>query len=866
MRTRLPFAALLIALLAPHAWGYGVTHNAGLRAVEKTGPAELTLTFGPALRPQSVDPKRAWFFQVASETDKDFNLGVNAAAAEVVKKEPDGAYPDGYAGPRFEKYTLKVTLPADKPLKDGRRYWLRVNSSGIAAFNRRAKYVLEPGKVPAEDLAPRYGIRETYALSTKALHLVTGAGLDTAKLADSSHVKVTSADDPDYKDGVSPARISRRSNLDFYIPDGWPWRFHQRHELFLLFEKPFKNGKTYRIDLNAKPGAPLTCGTSAAELKFDDREALNLALKVNQYGWRPDAPRKYAYLGMWMGELNAYDFAAEAAAFEVRDAKTHEVVLKGAPALRRKATYKLEGGQLTPDPKQTPGPETVYKQDLSYEDAYELDLSELNKEGAYYVALPGMGRSFEFRIGSNVYLDAFKVAMNGIYHQRSGIDLKAPWTGHYQPAGHRNHTEYSTQRHKEFADAKFATDGKKHDLWGGHHDAGDWDPRSHLDIAQHLFLLYELNPDAFADGQLNIPENANGLPDVLDEGHWALDLWTRLQDEDGGVHHGIEATADPKEGDTPATDTLREFAYAKDSTASYYFAAVAAHASLLWRKNGKAGQADAFLERALKAWDWGQAHPEQDKNYQIRERNQLVFAAAVLLRATGEARFDEAFRKSCIFAENPKAPPLEYQKWDHLHGGFQYLLAEKGDASLKDTIRESFEGLCRYWIGAAETTTYRYLRSPFAPNSWGTGGLPTHSLFPALARHATKDEKLKASITEWLTYTNDFTLGCHPMNLTFTVGLGQRYVHHAFSHLQCNSPAGLVAGLQSEGPSRGLPAGPIQSKSMADWPAMSLYPLGPWPELYRFSEQASPGMAEGVVLNQGLTAFAYGLFLAPAKK
>ena len=41
---------------------------------------------------------------------------------------------------------------------------------------------------------------------------------------------------------------------------------------------------------------------------------------------------------------------------------------------------------------------------------------------------------------------------------------------------------------------------------GGHHDAGDYNPRSHIEVAQILMDAYELAPKKFYDGQLNIPE------------------------------------------------------------------------------------------------------------------------------------------------------------------------------------------------------------------------------------------------------------------------------------------------------------------------------------------------------------------------
>jgi len=136
---------------------------------------------------------------------------------------------------------------------------------------------------------------------------------------------------------------------------------------------------------------------------------------------------------------------------------------------------------------------------------------------------------------------------------------------------------------------------------------------------------------------------------------------------------------------------------------------------------------------------------------------------------------------------------------------------------------------------------------------------------PAMTMNLTRKPDLKAKAESWLHFTNDFSLGCHPLNLVFTVGLGQRYVHTAFNLFQLNSPSGLIPGLQTEGPSSGGPAGQRPKGGMGGWPAMSMYPPGRWPELYRYSENASPGMNEGTTQRQAPTTFAYGLLLPPAK-
>ncbi|MCW8133463.1 MAG: glycoside hydrolase family 9 protein [Planctomycetota bacterium] len=850
-------------LCAGAAWGFGIESNAGLRTAERLSPTEIRAVVGPGFNAAAA-AKKPEVFQVASADDAGFQRGVAAAVVEIVQTAPDLAYPTGWQGPVFNRYEVKVALPPGSPMKDGARYWLRINSAWVLARNRAACWIEAPGKSPAEALDPRCGLRELHALTPTMLHAVLGPGVDLKRLYDANNLTVRSADDPAYKTPAHPVRIGRRSNLDAYIPDGWPWKFLPRHEVFLEWAKPFTPGCTYTLDFNARDGSPVVCGIAKTAIVLDERAALNLAIKVNQCGYLPGAKEKYGYLGLWMGELNACDFSA-AKSFEVRDAATHAVVLKGEPKLRRKATYKLAGGKLDPDPAKVKGPETVYKQDLSYEDVWQLDLSALEKEGTYYVAVPGFGRGFEFRVGADVYAEPFKTVMNGLLHQRAGLELKEPLTPHYNPAGHRNKTEYSTFRVGVDKDPwqtlpKHATDGKTHDLWGGHYDAGDWNPRSHLDVAETLFLLYELNPKAFADGQLKVPERANGIPDVLDEALWALDLWTRLQADDGGVCNGLESNGDPEEGDIAATDRKREFAFAKDAQGSYWFAAMAAQASTLLKGLGKDADAKAYLDRAVRAWQWA------EKNGGEREHDRHALAAALLLRATKEAAYGEAFKKHSVYTANPKAEPDVYAKYDQALASYYYAAQPEADAGLKAAIAASFENQMRYWIACAETTTYRYLRSTHAPNTWGTGGLPKWLVKPALCMRLSGDEALRASLRQWIVFTNDFSLGCDPLNLVFTVGLGKRHVTTAWHHLMHLSPAGLVPGLQSEGPGGNYVAGEMPKQGgMGAWPGMSLFPNGPWPDLYKYSEDASPGMNEGLTSNMALTAFAYGLLLPPAK-
>ena len=837
--------------------------GAGIRSAEALTPTRVKVVYGPGFNPGEA-VKKPGAFQILSQEDPDFRLGVKAEKVELKGTLEDMEYPSAWNGPKFKRYVVEALLPEANPMKNGKKYWIYVNSPSVTGQTTSAIWIAGKGANDAESVKFEYGIRKVSIITPRIINLSTGPGVDFERLKNIQGIEVVSDDDPDFKDGVAPSKIGRRSHLDFYIPDRWPWLFHQRHELFLILDKDMKSGKTYRVEFNQKNAPPSLIGTSSIKVAFDDKTSINQAIKVNQAGYLPDAESKFAYMGLWMGDLNACDLSM-AANFEVRDYKTHKTVANGNVELRRKATYKLQNGTLTPDPKNVKGPETVYKQDLSYEDVYQIDFSSLKNAGIYYIAVPGLGRSFDFKIDKDVYEETFKTVMSGLYHQRCGIELLPPLSKVYRPACHRNMTEYSSLK-REGVDSvawkklpEMTSDTTKHDCMGGHHDAGDWNPRAHLEIAENLFMLYEMNKDAFRDGQLQIPEKGNGVPDIIDEAFWALNLWKSLQDVDGGVRHGIESEGDPREFDLAQTDSLREFTYAKDVSGSYEFAAVAAQASIILKGLGKDNDAKDFLDRALKAWDWAAA------NGGDKENDMHVFAAAVLLRATGDTRFDEAFKKHSVFSSNPDSELSVYNKYDQLLGSYQYALADKADPKMKDIIRKAFERTFNSWRKAAETTTYRYMRNPHAPNTWGTGGLPIWMELVGMTMAITNDPAVKKSCRFWIEQTCAFSLGCHPMNMAFTVGLGKQSVTRPLNLLMWSNPDGLIPGLQTQGPGGRWVAGAKGGKGMGDWPAMSLYPSGDWPDLYKYSEYASPGMNEGVVVNQAKTAFAYGLLL-PGKK
>jgi len=816
----------------------GPDHRYGLRVARRVDDQTVRLTFGASFVARIG--KQNATYRIVSATDADFHDGVSPDKVEIASAA-DGEAPAGWTGKKYLRHTVTLHLP--KPFKKDQTYFVQALGihPGCVTGGRSALWIEEYNDEAEAHLAKedRLGVRALELLAPTTVKITLGDGLNAALFdAHPENIALTCADDPDFAQGRKAVKSGRRSRGECYHTDGWPLGYYQKHELFAQFDAPLKPGKTYALDLNS--AAALTCGVATAKITIDDKTNNNPALKINQIGYLPDSPMKFAYLGEWMGSLGALDFAPDAKSFEVRDATSHKVVLSGAPKLRHKSGEKSE---------------TAYKVDLSMEDVYELDISALKEPGTYYVAVPGCGRSFDFRVGADVYLQPFRVMMNGVLHQRCGIEMKAPYSNHFRPACHRNMTELTDLPRGSEQDAfenlpKKVVDKTKHDFFGGHHDAGDYNPRSHLDIAEMAFLAYEISPASYTDGQLNVPEGKNGIPDLLDEGRWALDLWTRLQDEDGGVRNGTESDGDPDQVTLAEFDTKRDFTFAKDAVGSLRFAGTAAQAALIWEKLGKKDDAADLLKHAIKAWDWAakKGGPADD----------TALAAIQLYRATGEKIYLDAFDKVSVFKKLQNAQVEEYNKYNQREASFYYAIcARPVDDTIKQKILKSFKARVDNWVQSAETTAYRFFKNPWAPITWGTGAHPKFVMELMEGYALTKDPAYK----KWAALTADWALGCNPMGTVFTTRLGQRCINSPLHMFSRYSPNGPIAGIQCEGPNP-EDGGKKMTGSMSSWIGAMLYPAGPWPALQTYSDVSmSPAMNEGVVADQIRCAIAYGFLL-----
>ena len=339
---------------------------------------------------------------------------------------------------------------------------------------------------------------------------------------------------------------------------------------------------------------------------------------------------------------------------------------------------------------------------------------------------------------------------------------------------------------------------------GGHHDAGDYNPRSHIDVAQALLNAYELAPGNFTDSQLSVPERGNGIPDIVDEALWAAKIWEGLQDDDGGVRNGTESQGDPNFVQTVELDDKGDYAWAKDSKGSYLAAGVFAQLARVLDRCGKKKRASEFLSRARRAYAWAVANPAPVKKdlakwgeYNVSLR---AYAAAQLYHTTWEKKFHDDFLALTPWREKPNSEMVSHGNFDLQLAAYAYVLIprDKADGAVWDAVFGAIRKEAEMYVRGSERMAYKFLRHPYAPITWGTGAYQNYAVPAAFLWKLTGERKWH----DWLVRTCDNTLGANPMGISWITGLGSRTVRCPL-HNSRYRPGGLPAdGIQEQGPNR----------------------------------------------------------------
>src|SRR5713226_361312 len=435
------------------------------------------------------------------------------------------------------------------------------------------------------------------------------------------------------------------------------------------------------------------------------------------------------------------------------------------------------------------------------------DFTSLVKNGTYYLEVPGVGRSWDFTIGPNVYARAFYLSMRSFYGQRCGtaVDLGPEFPGYKHAACH-------------MVGAYHPSSGKSGPRLSaqGWHDAGDYGRyivNSGISTGT-LLWTWEIFGARIKSISLNIPESGNGTPDILNEARWNLDWMLTMQDEDGGVWHK-QTSEHFAAFVVPEVDSSISYVIGtnkepyKSSCATADFAAVMAIAARAYQPFD-AAYARKCLAAAEKAWIWLQKFPDAtfrnspgvitggygDNNCS----DELLWATAELWRTTAKEQYENYFLAHCgpFVAElRPVGPP----SWPRVAplGLWTYVLGGGKNQDATIAIREATKKAADEIVARTNHNGYR-ISMTTNDFGWGSNGVAANYGMLLLVANAIRPD---AQYVETAAENLHYLLGRNTFSISWVTQVGEnpfRHPHHRPSAADKNPEP--WPGLLSGGPNR----------------------------------------------------------------
>ena len=433
------------------------------------------------------------------------------------------------------------------------------------------------------------------------------------------------------------------------------------------------------------------------------------------------------------------------------------------------------------------------------------DFSSFRQPGTYYLDVSGVGRSWSFSIGHDVFSRTYYLAMRAFYGLRCGtaVDLGPEFPGYSHPACHligRFHPSSGKEGPR--------------DNVGGWHDAGDYGRyivNSAISTGT-LLWAWEFYGSKLANLKLNIPETGNGTPDLLNEVRWNLEWMLKMQDDDGGVWH--KQTSEHFPGFVmPEDDQLVSFVIGtggapfKSTCATADLAAVGAIAARVYERYDKKFAA-ANLRAAREAWAWTERFPNAAfrnppgiSTGEYGDANcgdERLWAAAELWRTTGDDAYNRYFLQSYAqYLPTLRAPEPESWRVVAPMGLWAYALATRkgADSRVVAEIRRAALAAARDIVDRSRSNPYR-ISMVAQDYVWGSNGQVGNYGVQLLVTNAiSPDPAFEESALEDLHYL----LGRNTYSLSWVTQVGAnpcRHPHHRPSGADKNPEPwpGLLSG------------------------------------------------------------------------
>ncbi len=499
--------------------------------------------------------------------------------------------------------------------------------------------------------------------------------------------------------------------------------------------------------------------------------ALTTLIKLNQIGYKPSA------------EKLAVIPAVAATTFTVTKTSDNSVVLTG----------NLSAAQTW-----APAEESVKL----------ADFSSITAVGEYTLTVAGIGKSASFKIATNAY-DALNAgAIKAFYFNRASTALLETHAGVYKrAAGHPGTKVYI---HKSAATVA-RPEGTIVSAPKGWYDAGDYNLYIvNSGISTYTLLAaYEHHANYFKTQNLNIPESADAVPDVLNEAMWNLEWMLAMQDpNDGGVYHKL--TSKKFSGMVmPEADTSDRFMVQKATAATLDFAAVMAAASRIYApyESTYPGLSTTMLKAAKSAYQWAKANPAiyyvQPSDISTGAyddgdvKDEFAWAAAELYITTKDDTYYTDLKPATVTADVPAWAGVKSLGWISL----AHNLSSLTSAADKALIKNRLDVLATTIVAKKTASAYGVplVNSDFI---WGSNSVALNQAMMLLAAYTLDNSK-----TDYLNAAQsllDYVLGRNPTDFSYVTGFGVRtpqHIHHRPS--DADGIAGSIPGFLAGGPNPG---------------------------------------------------------------
>jgi len=686
-------------------------------------------------------------------------------------------------------------------------------------------------------------ISNVVPLSNKVVKISTNDSYDMSAALSVLNYSLQSSDDSNFSSPINPVSVGRES----YITDfkgsgtpvggvyGSPGAPVVDYNIYLVFNQGMVSGSHYTLtinDIKSNFGVDFSSATTTS-IDWNDENFVTGTVKASDVGYIPQSP-KFGYIGNYLGDAGAMNISPTTCS--LNDAATNATVF---------STNTTYSGDYT---------------QFSGEKLYQCDFSSFTTPGNYYLTSPGLGKSYNFTIGSDAFNDVASATERFLYYQRDDTDLLSQYAGVWARAGGHMHTDKVaqidvSQLNSSLYDGEVI--GSTVDMTGGWYDAGDYGKYSYSGAfgLSDIFQAFELYPQKFGDNT-NIPESGNGVPDILDEAKWETDWLRNMQAPDGGVY--VKVTTLDWATTMPSLDLETRLISEKDTHITAQYAAVMAEAYRAFLPYFPAYASD-LLARSEKAWTFLVAHPAMVtfSSYGVgvnpptiggganadagTDRDERAWAAAELYKSTGDQQYLTAFNTY----------------WDP-------ALADYGENDWDSWKRASFAYATTYAYPTdpAKVTIYKTaLKTDMDALVATTNSNPYHAAYPStiayigfgsFSRTASvyAFDLIKASFLlndpKYLAAAEsnvDIELGSNPQYRSYITGIGENYPMHPLSTISAlDGITEPVPGIAVYGVVGSLGVSNPYLLSVSQ----NLYPAGttdtdPYPILRRFFDVSADG-------------------------